>query len=116
MWSAEIILKIKKTYPQIKLTCAIPCLKQHSKWKKEIYLQWLSIVNKADKVHYVSEEPYTAWCLQVRNEWMVDNSDYIIGVWDGTEGGTANCINYAKKKDKNIVCIHPKTLELKEVA
>ena len=52
------------------------------------------------------------WCailrqMQLRNIWMVDRSQYIIGVWDGTEGGTANCIEYAKKKDINILIIKP---------
>lgn len=108
MWSAEIVLELKKQYQHIKLICAIPCKRQYAKWNKESYIQWLSIKNKADKVHYVSKEPYTAWCMQKRNEWMVDNSDYVIAVWDGSNGGTGNCIKYARKKHKAITIIDPK--------
>jgi len=47
-----------------------------------------------------------------RNEWMVDNSDYVIAVHDGSKGGTYNCIQYAKKNSKEITTLPPKTLKL----
>lgn len=34
---------------------------------------------------------------------MVDNSDIVCAVWDGTPGGTANCIKYCKSKRVNRV-------------
>ena len=40
---------------------------------------------------------------QMRNEWMVDNAHKVFAVWDGTEGGTANCYNYALEKKKRIL-------------
>ncbi|PAD70641.1 hypothetical protein CHH83_02225 [Bacillus sp. 7586-K] len=45
--------------------------------------------------------------MQKRNEWMVDNSDYVIAVWDGTKGGTGNCVKYAQKQNKYITTIKP---------
>ena len=112
MWSAFIVLKLKEQYPHIKLVSAIPCDKQYSVWKNEEDIEdWKYIVGKADTVHYVSTEPYTNWCLQKRNEWMVDNSDFVLAVWDGTKGGTANCIKYAKKKNADIFKIDANTLE-----
>ena len=29
---------------------------------------------------------------------MVDHSDRVLAVWDGSSGGTKNCIDYAKEK------------------
>lgn len=117
MWSAFIILKLKETYPHIKLVCAIPCANQYAVWKDEDSIEdWKYIVNRADIVYYVSDEPFTPWCLHKRNEWMVDNADYVLAVWDGTKGGTANCIRYAKKKQSNILRLDPNTLELSQVA
>lgn len=112
IWSAKIVLKLKEAYPDIRLICAVPCDKQWSKWNEKSRREWEKIISKADKVHYVSKEPYTAWCMQKRNEWMVDNSDFVISVWDGTSGGTANCVKYAEKKELIITQLHPKTLEL----
>jgi hypothetical protein len=34
---------------------------------------------------------------------MVDHADMVIALWDGTSGGTANCVNYAKAQHKQIV-------------
>lgn len=118
MWAAKIVLKLKKEYPQINLICAIPCDKHWSKWQynsPESVEQWFSITSKADLVHYVSEDPYTAWCMQVRNKWMVDNSNTVIAVWDGTKGGTGNCVVYAFKKDVKIYQLDPNTLEYKKL-
>lgn len=37
--------------------------------------------------------------MQSRNEWMVNRSNIVIALWDGSEkGGTYNCLKYAKSK------------------
>ncbi|MDC6267305.1 SLOG family protein [Lysinibacillus fusiformis] len=110
MWAARIVLKLKEKYPHIKLVCAIPCDKQYSKWFQISVDEWHDIIAKADEVVYVSKETYTSWCMQKRNEYMVDNSDYIIAIWDETKGGTGNCVKYAQGKSKHITILHPKTL------
>lgn len=53
-----------------------------------------------------------AWVYQKRNEWMVDNADIVIAVWDGTKGGTANCVKYAEKVGKPIVNLAPVIFDL----
>jgi uncharacterized phage-like protein YoqJ len=109
MWSALIVLDLKKTVcPNIKLICAIPCKNQTNKWVKERKEEWEKIVSEADEVIYVSDKDYTDTCMQKRNEYMVDESDYTIAVWDGSNGGTKNCIDYAKKKGMEITYINPK--------
>lgn len=112
MWAARLVLKLRETYPHIKLVAAIPCAKQWSKWREESRREWDDITNKADDIYYVSEESYTAWCMQKRNEWMVNNSAYVIAVWDGTKGGTANCVRYAEKVGRVIVQLNPQTYEI----
>lgn len=85
------------------LTLALPFPGFWSKWPKssQDYLELL--VSQADKVVYTSEGGYAAWKMQVRNQWMVDNSDVVVALWNGTDGGTANCVRYAEKKGKPIV-------------
>lgn len=51
------------------------------------------------------------WVYQKRNEWMVDHAEAVIAVWNGTSGGTANCVNYALAKTKPIWRIDPATGE-----
>lgn len=110
MWAAKIVLKLKEKYPDIKLVCAIPCQNHSGKWRTESKEEWQFIIDRADEVVFVSDEPYTVWCMQKRNEWMSDNSKLAIAVWDGTPGGTANCVKYAKDKIK-ITYINPKDYE-----
>lgn len=38
------------------------------------------------------------WVYQKRNEWMVDNAHRVMAYWDGSSGGTRNCIVYANRK------------------
>jgi len=38
----------------------------------------------------------------VRNREIVDNSDFVIAIWDGKSKGTLISINYAKKQNKPI--------------
>jgi uncharacterized phage-like protein YoqJ len=96
---------------KIPFIAAIPCLNQESKWPEQSKRLYSRIINDPlCTVHYVTNEEYTSSCMQIRNKWMVDNSDLLVAVWDGTKGGTSNCINYAKKNDKSIRRIDPKSL------
>lgn len=96
---------------EIPFTAAIPCTNQDSQWptkSRNTYHQILS--NSLCTQHLVTRSSYTNECMQLRNEWMVDNCDLLIAVFDNTPGGTANCVNYAKSKNKEIIYINPKEL------
>lgn len=113
MWSAQIVLQLKEKYPHIKLVCAIPCINHSTKWNKEDQEIHSYIMSQADLVYYVSEEPYTAWCMTDRDKWMVDNSITVVAVWDGEEdGGTWQTIKYARKRQRKIIHLNPKNLEV----
>lgn len=65
--------------------------------------EYIRTLEMCDRHHVVCEgDDYRPWFLQKRNEWMVDNSDGLIACWDGTPGGTRNCIMYARKVGKPI--------------
>jgi uncharacterized phage-like protein YoqJ len=43
---------------------------------------------------------------QCRNEFMVDAADVLAAFFDGSQGGTANCVRYAQRVGKKIIrCI-----------
>ena len=54
--------------------------------------------------------------MQNRNKFMIDNSTHIIAVWNGTKGGTANCLNYAFRNhiasSKQVWIIDPNSLKI----
>ena len=80
---------------------AIPFPGQADIWGKEGKLQWEKLLSHANEVKYVSPS-FSVPNLQKRNEWMVDNSDHVIALHDGSKGGTFNCVKYAKTQGKPI--------------
>jgi len=93
---------------QIPVLAAIPCDNQDRMWpaaSKQLYHMILQ--NPLVTTHVVSPGPYAIWKMQKRNEWMVDNCNILIGVWDGTSGGTANCVKYASEKGRFMIRIDP---------
>ncbi|MFA5401743.1 MAG: hypothetical protein WC359_14930 [Dehalococcoidia bacterium] len=44
-----------------------------------------------------SSRHQTAILCELRNQYMVDSADLVIACWDGSSGGTANCVKYAEK-------------------
>jgi uncharacterized phage-like protein YoqJ len=67
-------------------------------------------------VMYVSEPGYMAAKLHKRNHVMVDASDAMLALWDGTPGGTKNCLDYIVKKEVPRVIIHTKDLTITDEA
>lgn len=99
---------IRKNIPFI---AAVPCYNQENKWPKQSQLLYSRIINDPlCTLFYVTEKEYTPQCMQARNKWMVNECDTLIAVWDGSEGGTYNCVNYAISKNKHIIRVNPKEL------
>lgn len=91
----------------IKLHCAVPCRNQEAKWLPESKRLYKSILDRADLVILVTDAPYSPWLMQARNHYIVEMSDQLLAVWDGSRGGTANCIDYAQKMQKPITVVQP---------
>lgn len=108
---AYAVLKYKKEInPECVLECAIPCRNHPCRWNKESQDRYSKILQKANIVTLVTDEEYKPWLMQKRNEYMVDKCDLLIAVWDGSKGGTGNCVNYAKKQNRTIDIIDPRCL------
>ncbi len=106
MWAAEIVIDMKRTYPNnsIKLISAIPFEGQAIRWDIEYRERYRRILSKADEV-VILQKGYTKNCLNVRNQFMVDNSAHMIAVFNGNAGGTANTLRYAISKGIDTVII-----------
>lgn len=104
-------LELKAEGFPIKLACFIPCEGHSSKWNerdREIYDRILKL---ADYICLVNKGPYEAWKMQARNQAMVNHSNKVIALYDGSAGGTQNCVKYAESKGKDIHLIEPKWIE-----
>lgn len=107
MWFAEEVLELKKTYPNIILEAAIPCLNQEGTWPKSSRERYQYIKEKADIVTLLSKTKYSPYLMIKRDEYMVDKSDMVVACFNGSKGGTAHTFSYAIDKGVNIIHINP---------
>jgi uncharacterized phage-like protein YoqJ len=101
-WAAFIAHKQK-----IPFIAAVPFFNQECKWPQSSQETYRKLIKLAVEIVIVSEGGYSAAKMQIRNEWMVDHCDKLIAVWDGTDGGTGNCVKYARAIKKEIIYIDP---------
>lgn len=78
---------------------AIPCAGQERTWPPKSQAHYQELLSQATKVIYCSREPYAARLMHARNVWMVDRSQLVIALWDGSPSGTGNCVHYANSKN-----------------
>lgn len=101
-WAAEIALENKIPY-----LLAVPFIGQERIWPQKSQDHYKYLKSTAAEVVIVCEGGYSSWKMQKRNEYMVNRCDKLIAVWDGTSGGTGNCVKYAGSINKEIIQINP---------
>lgn len=87
----------------IPLTAAVPFEGQERRWWPEQQQLFHEILARAPTVVVVSPGGYAVWKMQVRNEWMVDRATGVLALWNGSPGGTGNCIDCAHTRQVEIV-------------
>ena len=90
-----------------RIVAAVPFESQDCKWPEASKKLYHELLDQCDEKVVVSEGKYSPILMQKRNEFMVDHSDCVIAVWDGSRGGTGNCVEYARKQEKHILYITP---------
>lgn len=115
--------RLKEEGYDIDIEVCIPFADQYIKWRDIDQDRYFEQCQLADKRTYIDRCEgyqlkdidsgiYHPAKMQKRNEYMVDRSDVVISLWDGSKGGTANCVRYAKKKSKTVIIINPETWKI----
>lgn len=102
--AAQTVLKLKKTYPDIKLILVLPCWTQTRGWDARDMEEYERIKAQADKVVYTSQE-YTRDCFHKRNRHLVDYSSVCVCYQTRETGGTAYTTTYAKAMGVEVINI-----------
>lgn len=108
IFAAEIIVDIANRNKNIHLSAYIPYRNQTERWSFSQKLRYRHILKHCKNV-VVLQESYNYDCMQRRNHAMVDNSDIVIAVWDGSPSGTGSTVKYARYRGKEVILINPKT-------
>lgn len=97
-------------FREVPFECAIPWVghRPPAGWE----LSYENAKRYAAKITYISPSlTYPGpWVYQERNEYMVNSADLVIACWDGSDGGTRNCIEYAKKRRVPVFGVEPNTM------
>ena len=105
--AAQTVLRLRKSYPQIKMILVLPCISQADRWAPGDMRIYQEIMKQADKVVYTSQD-YSPGCMFKRNRHLVDHSSACICYLAKRSGGTAYTVDYARKcglKIFNIVIV-----------
>ena len=98
MYFAEAVLQAKNDYPDIRLVAEIPFANQANKWLSESRNRYERIHTQCDEWNVLAET-YDPKMFFLRNKEIVDKSDELLAIWDGSdEGGTAQTVELAKDK------------------
>lgn len=98
----------------IPFIASVPFADQWKRWTNEDVKLYKQLLLKASEIVMVDElenyqvphtiqGKYHVAKMQQRNEWMVDNSEGILALWNASDpkesiGGTKNCVDYAKTR------------------
>lgn len=93
----------------IPLVAAVPFEGQEAHWPYESQILYRHLMSNPLVIkRVVSPGDFTHKKMQLRNEYVVNNCDLLISVFDGTPGGTANCVAYAESINHKIINIDPR--------
>lgn len=100
--AAEVVLRLAKKYPELKLILVLPC-PEHDKFWNEPWKNRLNQIKKeAAKVVYTSDYYHNS-CMHIRNRHLVDYSGWCIAYLKKKYSGTAYTVAYAMKKHCNVL-------------
>lgn len=92
---AEAVFAAQLWQPDIHLYAFLPCPEQASHWSAADRSRRELILKKCSKI-YMVEQQYSEGCMLRRNRVMLERSNHLISVYDGSGGGTGAAVRYAE--------------------
>ena len=105
--AALTVLKLRESYPEVKLHLVLPCPfeEQSAKWNEAQKAEYQHILGLADSVEQVSDRYYNG-CMKARNARLVElASDYCICYWNpkNFRSGTGQTVRMAQRKGIEVI-------------
>lgn len=94
--AGEIVLHLREQDDRLKLICALPHPGFGLHWGGGWTERFNRVLAAADLVRTICPS-FSYASYQARNEWMVNHSSLVIGVFNGERGGTRNTLDYAQR-------------------
>ena len=100
----------------VSTVAAVPFFGQESFWPYDAQKKYHALLARVQRVELLQKKrpqshAQTAEWMQDRNVWMVDHSDGVLACYNGDpNGGTANCVRYAKVRRRPLDIFDPYAL------
>lgn len=100
---AQIVIDKMENHPDITLEAAIPYQNRYLKLMRDYVTK--QMLKKCVNIK-IASETYHRGVFSLRNQYIVENSQRLIAVYDGRSiGGTLSTINMAKRRNKELKII-----------
>lgn len=97
-WDLAMALAVMEHHTNVSIIASVPYRNfrpQGGEYWERLYRR---VYNEAKSVEIVSSGPSAIWKLMQRNKFMVDRSDLVVALWNGTQSGTGECVKYAERR------------------
>lgn len=112
MWGAELVLELQRRVHNIQLHCVLPYEEQATKWTPQLRERYFSIVERSTSEYMICTH-YENDCYLLCNKYLVNHASFVLAVYDNHPiiqlEPVVHLIAYAKKKNREIITIHPDT-------
>ena len=101
---AEAVLELRGAgkLPEAKLCAMVPCPSQPDGWRAQEQARYRRLLAACDSVE-VLEPVYSAGCMLRRNREMLLRAQLLISVYEGSAGGKAATVRFARQQGIEIL-------------
>lgn len=101
--TAQAVLKVREQNPNVKLIMVLPCSNQESRWREADKQVYRYLLDNADKIIYVSEQPYFDGCMEKRNSFLVEHSAVCVAYMKHGRSGTSQTVRMARERGLTVI-------------
>lgn len=114
MWAGELILRLKETpgYEDIRLHIVLPFPGHDVRWDERSRKRMDFLRRHSESCITIGQQDCRESYLR-RNCYMVNHAEYLIAVSDDASGfRPLQIVDYARKKSRKLIFIHPDTAKM----
>lgn len=118
MWASEVVIKLKKTYPQLNYAIITPFIEQEKNWNETNKVKYETLIANADYFVSLTSIPYEApWQFIEKDKFLMRNSDGMLIVYDEENDGSPKFIKksayrFAERSAYRVMTINADDLQI----